>query len=170
MARRNVYLTQSFDELALDAVRTAIEQFDQLSSLPPLDRVKAARDLPEIFTEAMVIEINGNPQMARDRLRSHFYVNRIIDVNRRFTQASRKIGKCITQAFINISTYSLKRITLFASARKRIESIRVAFKAISAPIETRSLSVEIDLMLNTIMPAHAPTAAKERSTLQAVHL
>jgi hypothetical protein len=153
MARRNVYLTQSFDELALNAVRTAIEQFDQLSSLPPLDRVKAARDLPEIFTEAMVLEINGNPQMARDRLRSHFYVNRIIDVNRLFTYASRKIR-----------TYSLNRVSLSASARKRIESIRVAFKGISAPIETRSLSVEIDLMLNTIRPAHAPTAAMSAAT------
>jgi hypothetical protein len=167
MARRNVYLTQSFDELALNAVRTAHEQIDELMSMPIPEALKAAKDLPEIFTEAIVIGMN-NPQMARDRLRSHFYVNRIIDVNRRFTQASRKIGKCITQAIINISTYSLKRITLFASAR--IQSIREAFKGISAPIETRSLSVEVDLMLNTIMPAHAPTAAKERSTLQAVHL
>jgi hypothetical protein len=159
MARRNVYLTQSFDELALDAVRTAHDQFDELMSMPVIDRIKAAKDLPEIFTEAIVIAFNKNPQMARDRLRSHFYVNRIIEVNRLFTYASRKIR-----------TYSLKRITLFASARKYPAPIRVAFKAISAPIETRSLSVEIDLMLNTIRPAHAPTAAKERSSLQAVQL
>lgn len=152
MARRNVYLTQSFDELALDAVRTAHDQFDELMSMPVIDRIKAAKDLPEIFTEAIVIGIN-NSEIARDRLRSHFYVNRIIDVNRLFTYASRKIR-----------TYSLNRITLFASARKRIESIRVAFKAISAPIETRSLSVEIDLMLNTIRPANAPTAAISAAT------
>lgn len=152
MARRNVYLTQSFDELALDAVRTAHDQFDELMSMPVIDRIKAAKDLPEIFTEAIVIGIN-NSEIARDRLRSHFYVNRIIDVNRLFTYASRKIR-----------TYSLNRITLFASARKRIESICVAFKAISAPIETRSLSVEIDLMLNTIRPAHAPTAAISAAT------
>lgn len=152
MARRNVYLTQSFNELALDGVRTAHDQFDVLMSMPVIDRIKAAKDLPEIFTEAIVIGIN-NPEMARDRLRSHFYVNRIIDVNRLFTYASRKIR-----------TYSLNRITLFASARKRIESICVAFKAISAPIETRSLSVEIDLMLNTIRPAHAPTAAISAAT------
>jgi hypothetical protein len=164
MARRNVYLTQSFDELALDAVRTAHDQFEVLMSMPVVDRIKAAKDLPEIFTEAIVIAFNKNSQMARDRLRSHFYVNHIIDVNRRFTQASRRIGKCIAQAFINISTYSLKRITLFASARKHIESIREAFKGISAPIETRSLSVEIDLMLNTIRPAHAPTAAISAAT------
>lgn len=159
MARRNVYLTQSFDELALDAVRTAHDQFDELMSMPVIDRIKAAKDLPEIFTEAIVIAFNKNPQMARDRLRSHFYVNRIIDVNRLFTYASRKIR-----------TYSLNRVSLSASARNYLAPIRVAFKAISAPIETRSLSVEIDLMLNTIRPAHAPTAAKERSTLQAVQL
>jgi hypothetical protein len=152
MARRNVYLTQSFDELALDAVRTAHDQLDVLMSMPVIDRIKAAKDLPEIFTEAIVIGMN-NPQMARDRLRSHFYVNRIIDVNRLFTYASRKIR-----------TYSLNRVSLSASARKYLAPIRVAFKAISAPIETRSLRVEIDLMLNTIMPAHAPTAAMSAAT------
>ena len=153
MARRNVYLTQSFDELALDDVRTALDQFDELMSMPVIDRIKAAKDLPEIFTEAIVIAFNQNPQMARDRLRSHFYVNRIIDVNRLFTYASRKIR-----------TYSLNRVSLPASARKYLAPIRVAFKAISAPIETRSLSVEIDLMLNTIRPAHAPTAAISAAT------
>jgi hypothetical protein len=153
MARRNVYLTQSFDELALDAVRTAHDQFDELMAMPIPDALKAAKDLPEIFTEAIVIAFNKNPQMARDRLRSHFYVNRIIDVNRLFTYASRKIR-----------TYSLNQVSLFASARKFLAPIRVAFKAISAPIETRSLSVEIDLMLNTIRPAHAPTAAMSAAT------
>ena len=153
MARRNVYLTQSFDELALDAVRTAHDQFDELMSMPEIDRIKAAKDLPEIFTEAIVIAFNKNPEMARDRLRSHFYVNRIIDVNRLFTYASRKIR-----------TYSLNRVSLSALARKYLAPIRVAFKAISAPIETRSLSVEIDLMLNTIRPAHAPTAAISAAT------
>ena len=153
MARRNVYLTQSFDELALDAVRTAHDQFDELMAMPIPDALKAAKALPEVFTEAIVIAFNKNSQMARDRLRSHFYVNRIIDVNRLFTYASRKIR-----------TYSLNRVSLSASARKRIESIRVAFKGISAPIETRSLSVEIDLMLNTIRPAHAPTAAMSAAT------
>lgn len=153
MARRNVYLTQSFDELALDAVRTAHDQFDELMSMPEIDRIKAAKDLPEIFTEAIVIAFNKNPEMARDRLRSHFYVNRIIDVNRLFTYASRKIR-----------TYSLNRVSLSALARKYPAPIRVAFKAISAPIETRSLSVEIDLMLNTIRPAHAPTAAISAAT------
>jgi hypothetical protein len=164
MARRNVYLTHSFDELAIDAVRMAHEQFDQLSSLPPLDRIKAAKDLPEIFTEAMVIEINGNPQMARDRLRSHFYVNRIMDVNRKFTQASRKIGTCLTQIVTKIRSYAINRITLFASARKDLARIGVAFKGISKPIKARSLSVEVDLMLKTIRPAHAPTAAISAAT------
>ena len=153
MARRNVYLTQSFDELALDAVRKGLDQFDELMSMPVIDRIKAAKDLPEIFTEAIVIAFNQNPQMARDRLRSHFYVNRIIDVNRLFTYASRKIR-----------TYSLNRVSLSTLARKKLATIRVAFKAISAPIETRSLSVEIDLMLNTIRPAHAPTAAISAAT------
>jgi hypothetical protein len=153
MARRSAYLAQSFDEMAIDAVRMAHEQFEVLMSMPVVDRIKAAKDLPEIFTEAIVIAFNKNPQTARDRLRSHFYVNRIIDVNRLFTYASRKIR-----------TYSLNRVSLSASARKYLAPIRVAFKAISAPIETRSLSVEIDLMLNTIRPAHAPTAAISAAT------
>lgn len=153
MARRNVYLTQSFDELALDAVRTAHDQFDELMSMPVIDRIKAAKDLPEIFTEAIVIAFNQNPQMARDRLRSHFYVNRIIDVNRLFTYASRKIR-----------TYALNRITLFDCARKYLEQINAAFKGISKPIEPQSLSVEIDLMLENILAAHAPTAAISAAT------
>lgn len=148
MARRNAYLTQSFDELALDAVRTAHDQFDELMSMPVIDRIKAAKDLPEIFTEAIVIAFNKNPQMARDRLRSHFYVNKVIDVNRLFTYATRKIR-----------TYALNRITIFDSARKYLEPINAAFKGSSKPIEAQTLSVEMDLMLNTIRAAHAPTAA-----------
>jgi hypothetical protein len=129
-----------------------------------VDRIKAAKDLPEIFTEAIVIAFNKNPQTARDRLRSHFYVNRIMDVNHKFTQASRKIGTCLTQIVTKIRSYAINRITLFASARKDLARIGVAFKGISKPIEARSLSVEVDLMLKTIRPAHAPTAAISAAT------
>jgi hypothetical protein len=156
MARRNLYLTDSFHEKGQAAVNAAHDQFDELMSMPIPDAIKAAKSLPKIFTEALVIG-NQNPQSARDRLRSHFYVNKVIDVNRLFTYASRKIR-----------TYALDRITLFDSARKYLEPINAAFKGISKPVEPQSLSVEIDLMLKNILAAHAPTAAKERSSLQAV--
>jgi hypothetical protein len=45
-----------------------------------------------------------------------------------------------------------------------------AFKGNSRAIEPQSLSVEMDLMLNTIRAAHAPTAAHERSSLQSISI
>lgn len=156
MARRNLYLSDSFHKKGQAAVNAAHDQFDELMAMPEIARIKAAKDLPEIFTEALVIA-HRDPQSARDRLRSHFYVNKVIDVNRLFTYASRKIR-----------TYALDRITIFDCARKYSEPINAAFKGISKPVERQPLSVEMDLMLENILAAHAPTAAKERSSLQAV--
>lgn len=158
MARRNAYLADSFHQMGQDAVSHAHDQLDDLMAMPIPDAIDASKSLPEIFTEALVIA-HRDKQSARDRLRSHFYVNKVIDVNRLFTYATRKIR-----------IYALKLITPFASARKYLEPINAAFKGISKPIEPQSLSVEIDLMLENILAAHAPTAAKERSSLQAVRL
>lgn len=157
MTRRNVYLTRSFHKSGLDAVTHAHSQFDELIALPIPEALNAAKDLKDssIFIEALVIGY-GNPQAARDRLRSHFYVNQIIDVNRLFTFASRKIR-----------TYAIAFI--IEGARKLLQPISAPFKGISKPVEPRSLSVEMDLLLNTIRAAHAPTAARGRSTLHPVN-
>ena len=146
MTRRNVLLRDSFHAKGLDAVRHAHQQFDHLISLPPMARVQAAKNLPEVFLDAMVMDINGNHQMALDRLKSHFYVSEVISLNDLVTQARRRRF-----------SYFIDRIRLF-TARKPA-TINAAYKDISKPIEPRSLSVEMDLLFKTIRAAHAPTAA-----------
>lgn len=146
MTRRNVLLRDSFHAKGLDAVRQAHQQFDQLIALPPMARVQAAKNLPEVFLDAMVMDINGNHQMALDRLKSHFYVSEVISLNDLVTQAKHKRF-----------SYLIDRIKLFTT--RKPATINAAFKGISKPIEPQSLSVEMDLMLNTIRAAHAPTAA-----------
>ena len=151
MTRRNVLLGESFHQKGLDAVRHAHQQFDQLASMSIPDALNAAKQLPEIFTEAIVIGYQ-DPQIAHDRLRSHFYVNEVISLNDLVTQAKRKrFNRLITAIKLSITRKPATR--------------NAAFKGISKPIEPQSLSVEMDLMLNTIRAAHAPTAAKERSSL-----
>lgn len=145
MTRRNVLLRDSFHAKGLDAVRQAHQQFEQLKEMSIPDALNAARQLPEIFTEAIVIGYQ-DPQRARDCLRSHFYVNEVISLNDLVTQAKRKRF-----------SYFIDRIKLFIT--RKPASINAAFKGISKPIEPQSLSVEMDLMLNTIRAAHAPTAA-----------
>lgn len=151
MRRRNVLLRESFHAKGLDAVRHAHEQFDRLKEMSIPDALNAAKQLPEIFTEAIVIG-HQDPQSARDRLRSHFYVNEVISLNDLVTQAKRKrFHRLITG------------IKLFVTRKPAPTS--EAFKGDSRAIEPQSLSVEMDLLLNTIRAAHAPTAAIERSSL-----
>ena len=146
MTRRNVLLRDSFHTKGLDAVRQAHQQFDQLIALPPMARVQAAKNLPEVFVDAMVMDINGNHQMALDRLKSHFYVSEVISLNDLVTQAKRKrFHRLITG------------IKLFIT--RKPAPTNAAFKGDSRAIEPQSLSVEMDLLLNTIRAAHAPTAA-----------
>jgi hypothetical protein len=85
-------------------------------------------------------------------LRSHFYINEVISLNDLVTQAKRK-------RFSNTIT----RIKLFCIHKP--VPISTASKGISKPIEPQFLSVEMDLMLDTILAAHAPTEAMERSSL-----
>lgn len=151
MTRRNVYLRDSSHAKGLDAVRQAHQQFDQLKEMSIPDALNAAKQLPEIFTEAIVIGYQ-DPQRARDRLRSHFYVNEVISLYDLVTQAKRKrFNRLITG------------IKLFITRKPAPTS--EAFKCDSRAIEPQSLSVEMDLLLNTIRAAHAPTAAIERSSL-----
>lgn len=145
MTRRNVLLRESFHAKGLDAVRHAHQQFDRLKEMSIPDALNAAKQLPEIFSEAIVIG-HQDPQSARDRLHSHFYVNEVISLNDLVTQAKRKRF-----------SYLIDRIKLFTTRKPAL--INAAFKGISKPIEPQSLSVEMDLMLNTIRAAHAPTAA-----------
>jgi hypothetical protein len=156
MTRRNVLLRDSFHEKGLDAVRHAHQQFDQLASMSIPDALNAAKQLPEIFTEAIVIG-SQDPQIARERLRSHFYVNEVISLNDLVTQAKRKRFHRLIAGMKSFIT-------------RKPKPTNAAFKGDSRSIEPQSLSVEMDLMLNTIRAAHAPTAAIERSSLQAVHL
>jgi hypothetical protein len=150
MTRRNVLLRESFHAKGLDAVRHAHEQFDQLASMSIPDALNAAKQLPEIYTEAIVIGYQ-DPQLARDRLRSHFYVNEVISLNDLVTHARRKRF-----------SYLIDRIKLFTT--RKPATINAAFKGIGKPIEPQSLSVEMDLLLNTIRAAHAPTAAISAAT------
>lgn len=158
MTRRNVFLRESFHAKGLDAVRQAYAQFEQLASMTIPDALNAAKHLPEIYTEAIVIG-HQDPQIARDRLRSHFYVSEIISLDHLIRRTWRKRFAL----FIAGITTGIKSFI----PRKPASSY-AAFKGNSRAIEPQSLSVEMDLMLNTIRAAHAPTAAHERSTLQAV--
>jgi hypothetical protein len=122
----------------------AHRQYDQLASKPISEAIKEAEQMPAIFMEALVIGFQ-NPQRAHDRLRSHFYMARIMDLNFLFL---RKICK-----------YSIDLIKRDSAPRKIQPPFWVRFKGISKPAEAQSLSVEIDQLLNTIRAAHAPTAA-----------
>ena len=144
------------------SVRHAYDQFEELIKLPFLDAEKAAQSLKdsEIHREALVrAMIYGDLQGARERLRSHFYVNRVIDVHKLFKYASR-----------TIRTYLIEPIELSKRSKQVEKQSDAAFKGISKALETQPLTVEMDLMLKNILAAHAPTAAKERSSLQAVSI
>lgn len=145
MTRRNVLLRESFHAKGLDAVRHAHQQFERLKEMSIPDALNAAKQLPEIFTEAIVIG-HQDPQSARDCLRSHFYVNEVISLNDLVTQAKRR-------RFHRL----IAGIKLFITRKPAPTS--EAFKGDSRAIEPQSLSVEMDLLLNTIRAAHAPTAA-----------
>ena len=155
MTRRNVLLGSSLHQQGLDAVRRAHEQFDELRSLAIPEALAAAKSLDHVFTEALVIGFS-DPQIAHDRLRSHFYVNRIITLDQLSHQARRKRFSVLIS---NIKLFKPLKLIPF----------RIAFKAISGHPEPRSLNTELRLLLETICPAHAPTAAIERSSLRAVN-
>jgi hypothetical protein len=160
MTRRNVFLRESFHEKGLDAVRRAHEQFDQLASMSIPDALNAAKQLPEIYTEAIVIG-HQDPQIARDRLRSHFYVSEIISLDHLIRRTWRKrFALFIVRVTTGIKPFIPYKLALS----------NAAFKGNSRAIEPQSLSVEMDLMLNTIRAAHAPTAAHERSSLQSISI
>lgn len=129
---------------AEDSVRHALNQYNHLSAKPIPQALKDAERMPAIFTEALVIGFQ-DPQRAHDRLRSHFYMARIMDLNFLFLK--------------KICKYATNLIQRDSTPRKIEPPFWVRFKGISKPAEAQSLSVEIDQLLNTIRAAHAPTAA-----------
>lgn len=144
MARRTAQLTDSAQLRAEDSVRHAHNQFDQLLAKGYPQALKEAEQMPAVFTEALVIGFQDS-QIARDRLRSHFYMARMMDLNFLFLKK-----------FCKYATNLIKRDS---TPRKIEPPFWVRFKGISKPAEAQSLSVEIDQLLNTIRAAHAPTAA-----------
>lgn len=144
MARRTAHLMESAHLRAEESVSHALNQYDQLTLKPIAIGLKDAEKMPAIFTEALLIGFQ-DPQRAHDRLRSHFYMARIMDINFLFL---RKICK-----------YSIDLIRRESSPRKIQPPFWLRFKGISKPAEAQSLSVEMDQLLNTIRAAHAPTAA-----------
>lgn len=160
MTRRDVFLRHLYHDAGNKSVQVAHEQFNELMSMPIPDALNAAQDLKdsEIFIEALITG-QGSQQAALDRLRSHFYIREVITLNQILNRAKR----LARSLFIG-------RIYLFNSPLNIANLSRGAFKNVSRAIEPQSLSVEMDLLLTTIRAAHAPTAAIERSSLQAVSI
>jgi len=154
MAIKSNHLSRSYSRTGFNAVSNANQIFTQLIALPEIERIKAAKDFHPVFTEAILIYRGdaASESAARARLKSHFYVNSIID--RAHTLKQRAIDY-----IYNPSKLLRKQIPI---------AIAPVFKGYISPVEARSLPSEIEVMLKTILAAHAPTAAKERSSLRAV--
>lgn len=156
------HLATLYSRTGDNAVSNANQIFTQLIALPLIERLQAAKELHPVFTEAIIIYRGdaASESAARDRLKSHFYVNSILDLDRTFhpiRRARKYVGE-LTQ-----------RITLNLPSKLRI-SITSTFQGDSSPVEARSLPNEIEVMLKTILAAHAPTAAKERSSLRSISI
>ena len=160
MANKNQHLQSQYSQTGLNAVIKANQIFTQLRAMPLIERLQAAKELHPVFTEAIIMD-HGDTESestARDRIKSHFYVNSILDRDRKF-HAIRRARKWIIEHIQNPSKQSRK---VFASVRLSV------FQGDSSPVEARSIPSEIKVMLKTILAAHAPTAAKERSSLQSI--
>ena len=104
--------------------------------------------------QAIILD-HGDPQteaLARSAIKSHFYVNAIINLH---------------HLFMRPVTWLLNRVQVFVH-RAIALPIQCLFQAASRPVRARTLTNEIDVMLKTILAAHAPTAANERSMLPSV--
>jgi hypothetical protein len=156
MAIKSKHLARSYSRTGLIAVSNANQIFTQLRALPLIERIKAAKDFHPVFTEAIIIDRGdaASESAARARIKSHFYVNSIID--RAHTLKQWAIGH-----IYNPSKLLRKQIP---------NAIAPVFQGTSSPVEARSLPSEIKVMLKTILAAHAPTAAKERSSLQSISI
>ncbi len=159
MANKSKHLATLYSRTGFNAVSNANQIFTQLIALPEVERLQAAKELHPVFTEAIIIYRGdaASESAARDRLKSHFYVNSILKMDRVFHPIRRA------------RTWIIDRITLNLP-RKLYIPIKYTFQGDSSPVEAQSLPSEIKVMLKTILAAHAPTTAKERSSLQSISI
>jgi hypothetical protein len=162
MAIKSKHLATLYSRTGDNAVSRANEIYTQLRALPLIEKLQAAEKLPDVFTEAIIIDHGDavTESAARARLKSHFYVNSILTMDRAFHKC--KIYPSRVRAwFIDHILNPSKLI------RKVFAPLQLStFQGDSSPVEARSLPSEMKVMLKTILAAHAPTAAKERSSLQ----
>ena len=161
MASKNQHLASRYSRTGFNAVSNANQIFTQLRALPLIERLQAAKDLHPVFIEAIIIDHGdaASESAARARLKSHFYVNSILKMDRAF-HPIRRARKYVGELFERIHNPS--KLLRKAFATRKLS----AFQGDSSPVEAQSLPSEIKVMLKTILAAHAPTAAKERSSLQ----
>jgi hypothetical protein len=162
MAMKEKHLATLYSRTGDNAVSRANEIYSQLRALPLIERLQAAKDLPHVFTEAIIIDHGdvASESTARARLKSYFYVNSILDLDRTFhpiRRARKYVGELIERITLNLP-------------RKLFIRYQPTFQGDSSPVEAQSLPSEIEVMLKTILAAHAPTAAKERSSLQSISI
>ena len=154
MANNRSHLALLYARAGDHAVRKADWIYSDLKTLPLIDRIHAAKELPDVFMQAIILD-HGDAQSesaARSAIKSYFYVNAFINMHKLFKKPI---------------TWVLNRVQVFAH-RVIAQPIQCLFQGTSSPLRERSLTNEIDVMLKTILAAHAPTAAKQRSTLQSV--
>ena len=159
MAIKSKHLATLYSRTGDNAVSRADEIYTQLRALPLIERLQAAKDLPDVFTEAIIIDHGdaASESTARARIKSYFYVNSILKMDRTFHPIRRA------------RTWLIERITLDLPRKSYIPT-QPTFQGDSSPIEAQSLPSELKVMLKTILAAHAPTAAKERSSLQSISI
>jgi hypothetical protein len=134
--------------------------------MPLIERIRAARDLPDVFMQAIIID-RDEPQSelaARNRLKSYFYVNSILELDRTFHKC--KIYPSRVRAWFIDHILNPSKLIGKVFAPRQLST----FQGGSSPVEARSLPSEMKVMLKTILAAHAPTAAKERSSLQSISI
>jgi hypothetical protein len=166
MAMKQKHLATLYSRTGFNAVSRANQIYTELRALPLIERLQAARDLPNVFTEAIIIDHGdaASESAARARLKSHFYVNSILDLDRVFHRCKIAIKQAREWFIDHIQNPSKLLRKTFAPVQSPV------FQGDSSPVEARSLPSEIEVMLKTILAAHAPTAAKERSSLQSISI
>jgi hypothetical protein len=159
MAIKSKHLATLYSRTGDNAVSRADEIYTQLRALPLIERLQAAEKLPDVFIQAIIIDHGDavTESAARARLKSHFYVNSILTMDRAFHPIRRA------------RKWLIERITLDLPRKSYIPT-QPTFQGDSSPVEARSLPSELKVMLKTILAAHAPTAADERSSLQSISI
>ena len=166
MASKNQHLASRYSRTGFNAVSNANQIFTQLIALPEIERIKAAKELHPVFTELIIIYRGdaASESAARARLKSHFYVNSILDLDRVFHRCKIAIKRAREWFIDHIANPSKQFTRVFTPVQLPI------FQGDSSPIEAQSLPSEIKVMLKTILAAHAPTAANERSSLRSISI